>query len=61
MHDKLLVTGASGKLGQKVLDELLSTLGIPPNNIIATTRTPESLKKYAEQGVEVRFADFDDE
>ncbi|HVK78235.1 MAG TPA: SDR family oxidoreductase [Kofleriaceae bacterium] len=54
----LLVTGASGHLGRRVLDTLLARSPAP--RLIATTRTPEALAAYAARGVEVRRADFDD-
>jgi NAD(P)H dehydrogenase (quinone) len=54
----LLVTGASGQLGRRVVELLLAQDHGP---IIATTRTPDSLKELAAKGVEVRRADFDDE
>lgn len=56
----LLVTGASGKFGQRVLHHLLETLQIAPERIIATTRKPEALQAFAQRGVSVRVADFDD-
>ena len=56
----LLVTGASGKLGSRVLHHLLTTLNIPASRIAAASRKPESLADWAAQGVTVRAADFDD-
>lgn len=56
----LLVTGASGKLGQRVLHHLLTTLNIPASRIAAATRKPEALADWAAKGVTVRAADFDD-
>ena len=56
----VLVTGASGKLGRLVLEELLSTRGVPAAGIIATTRSPATLADFARRGVDVRAADFDD-
>lgn len=53
----LLVTGASGHLGQRVLELLLEAQTGP---IIATTRTPEKLAAFAARGVTVRQADFED-
>lgn len=53
----ILITGASGQLGQIILDQLLEA---DAQNIIATTRSPEKLADYAAKGVEVRAADFDD-
>ena len=54
---KILVAGGSGRLGQMVLEQLLrvGTVGV-----VATTRTPEKLALFAERGVEVRAADFND-
>ena len=52
----LLVTGASGHLGRRVIELLLDAQTGP---LIATTRTPEKLADLAARGVEVRFADFD--
>lgn len=59
MAQKLLVTGASGKLGQLVLDALLAR-GVSASDIIATTRDTAKLAAYAAKGVEVRAADFND-
>ncbi len=54
----LLVTGAAGNLGRRVLDLLLEQQAGP---IIATTRKPEALADYAAKGVDVRQADFENE
>ena len=53
----LLVTGASGQLGRAVLEELLASHG--GSRLVALTRDPRSLQAFAERGVEVRQADFD--
>jgi NAD(P)H dehydrogenase (quinone) len=52
----LLVTGASGHLGRRVLELLIES---GQKNIIAATRTPEKLDNFKAQGVEVRYADFE--
>jgi NAD(P)H dehydrogenase (quinone) len=52
----LLVTGASGQLGHRVV-ELLVESGAGP--IVALTRTPEKLRDLAARGVSVRPADLD--
>ncbi|KLV03175.1 dihydrodipicolinate reductase [Photobacterium aquae] len=55
---KILVTGASGKLGAQVVESLLKDLGVKPSQLIVTTRNAERLQTLAAQGVEVREADF---
>jgi NAD(P)H dehydrogenase (quinone) len=54
----LLVTGASGQLGRRVVEMLLERNEGP---IVATTRTPETLLDFKKRGVDVRAADFEDE
>ncbi|MBY0243625.1 MAG: NAD(P)H-binding protein [Burkholderiaceae bacterium] len=60
MTSQLLVTGASGQLGQRVIHHLLNTLAVAPGRIIATSRNPDSLTQLAALGVTVRAADFED-
>jgi NAD(P)H dehydrogenase (quinone) len=52
------VTGASGKLGRLVLDELLGQTDAA--NVVALVRDPAALGDYASRGVQVRKADYDD-
>ena len=54
----LLVTGASGHLGRRVVEILLETY---EGKIIAATRTPEKLGDFKQRGVIVRYADFEDQ
>ena len=54
-NDRLLVTGAAGRLGRAVVEELLR-LG---KQVVAATRSPEKLDDLRRRGVEVRAADFD--
>jgi len=56
----LLVTGASGHLGRRVLELLLADPQHAGRKLIALTRTPEKLSALAARGVEVRAASFDD-
>ena len=52
------VTGATGKLGRLVLDELLQKADA--GDIVALARDPAALGDYAAKGVQVRRADYDD-
>ena len=52
------VTGATGKLGRLVLDEMLQK--VSPGDIVALARDPAALSEYAMKGVQVRQADYDD-
>jgi NAD(P)H dehydrogenase (quinone) len=57
---RLLVTGASGKLGQAIVTHLLDTLKVSPSQIVAASRAPEKLQALADRGVTTRRLDFDD-
>lgn len=59
MSGSILVTGASGHLGRRVVELLVARGGGP--HIIAASRKPEGLSALVAQGVEARRADFDDE
>jgi NAD(P)H dehydrogenase (quinone) len=61
MSTKLLVTGAAGQLGQRVIHHLLETHKVSPSDIVAATRSPEKLSGLAAKGVVTRKADFDDQ
>lgn len=61
MSEKLLVTGASGNLGRRVIEHLLTTLNVEPGHIVAASRNPEQLADFAAKGVETRKVDFDEE
>ncbi|CAM4096047.1 SDR family oxidoreductase [Mesobacillus thioparans] len=54
---KLLVTGATGKLGTKIVDVLLKT--VPANQLAVSVRNPEKAEGIKTRGVEVRQGDFD--
>jgi NAD(P)H dehydrogenase (quinone) len=56
-NQTLLVTGASGQLGRRVIELFLET---HKGTIIAATRTPEKLTDFSQLGVIVRQADFED-
>ncbi len=54
---KLLVTGATGKLGTKIVEEILKT--IPASQLAVSVRNPEKAESLRVRGVEVRYGDFD--
>ena len=57
---RLLVTGATGELGQLVIADLLRT--VPAENIVASVRSKDNplVAALERQGVEVRVADYAD-
>jgi len=54
---KLLLTGATGKLGTKVVEALLKT--VPANQLVVSVRNLEKAEGLRARGVEVRQGDFD--
>jgi len=54
---QVLVTGASGRLGQLVVDQLLAA--VPAGQVAATVRTREAAAALAARGVQARIADYD--
>ena len=55
---KILVTGATGKLGTKVVEALLKT--VPASQVAVSVRNPEKAESLRASGVEVRRGDFDE-
>ena len=55
--DRIIVSGASGHLGQLTVEELLHR-GVDPKNLILVSRTPDKLAQYAQQGASVRYGDL---
>ncbi|NBD28121.1 SDR family oxidoreductase [Paenibacillus glycinis] len=54
---KMLVTGATGKLGSLVVEALLKT--VPASRLAVSVRNPEKAEALKARGVEVREGDFD--
>ncbi|ASS93116.1 SDR family oxidoreductase [Peribacillus simplex] len=54
---KILVTGATGKLGSKVVETLLKT--VPASQLAVSVRNLEKAEDLRARGVEVRHGDFD--
>lgn len=53
---KLLVTGATGKLGTLVMEHLLKT--VPASQLAVAVRNPQKAEHLRSQGVDVRQADY---
>jgi NAD(P)H dehydrogenase (quinone) len=56
----LLVSGASGQLGRRVLELLLASDSKNDRTLIASTRTPDKIADLAARGVVVRAASFEE-
>lgn len=54
----IVVTAATGHLGQLVIDELLQR--VPADQVVAVARNAEKAAGLAARGVEVRIADYND-
>ncbi|MGO4547763.1 NmrA family NAD(P)-binding protein [Paenibacillus sp. 2TAB23] len=54
---KIAITGANGRLGRFIIDELIRFM--PAEHIVACVRQPANAAGYAEKGVHVRYADYD--
>lgn len=54
---KMLVTGATGKLGSKIVEALLKV--VPVNQLAVSVRNPEKAEGLQARGVDVRKGDFD--
>jgi NAD(P)H dehydrogenase (quinone) len=53
---KILVTGATGRLGGQVVEFLLRRIAAA--NIVALARDPAKLQPLAEKGVDIRVEDY---
>lgn len=57
MTPRILLTGASGGLGSRVLHHFLHTLSLPKQSLLVSTSKPYPKSPNAE-GVELRYGDF---
>lgn len=53
----LIITGATGKLGGQVIEELLR-LNVPANRLVASVRDPQKATALTDKGIHVRAGDF---
>ncbi|BCG11008.1 SDR family oxidoreductase [Buttiauxella agrestis] len=54
----IAITGASGQLGQLVVEELQNT--VAANQLVAIVRNPAKIQSLADRGVQVRAASYED-
>lgn len=54
---KYLITGATGKLGSKIIASLLNTL--PASQLAVSVRNPNKAENLRSLGIEIRHGDFD--
>jgi NAD(P)H dehydrogenase (quinone) len=54
---KIVISGASGQLAGLVVKELLAR-GVPADDLILVSRTPEKLDEFTKLGASARFGDF---
>jgi NAD(P)H dehydrogenase (quinone) len=52
----IVVTGATGQLGQLVIEDLLKT--VPAEQIVAAVRSPQKAGALAQKGIQIREADY---
>lgn len=55
----IAITGATGQLGQLVIEQLLKT--VPASQLVAIVRNPAKADALSQQGVTVRQADYTDQ
>ncbi|HBC9237970.1 TPA: SDR family oxidoreductase [Klebsiella oxytoca] len=55
----IAITGATGQLGQHVLENLLKT--VPAGQVVAIVRNPAKAESLSQRGIGVRQADYSDE
>ena len=55
----IAITGATGQLGQQVIEQLLKT--VPADQIVAIVRNPAKADALSQQGIHVRQADYTDQ
>ncbi len=54
----IVVTGATGQLGRRVVEALLAR-GVAAGGVVAAVRSPQKAAGFAARGVQVREADYD--
>ncbi|SNY68522.1 SDR family oxidoreductase [Enterobacter sp. CC120223-11] len=55
----IAITGATGQLGQLVIEDLLKT--VPASQLVAIVRNPAKAQALSDKGIDVRQGDYNDE
>ncbi|MGU3415626.1 SDR family oxidoreductase [Enterobacteriaceae bacterium C34A] len=55
----IAITGATGQLGQLVIEDLLKT--VPASQLVAIVRNPAKAEALSDKGIDVRQGDYNDE
>lgn len=55
---RINVLGATGGLGSRVVDALLDR-GVSPEDLIASSRSPDRIRRFKHLGIDIRRADYD--
>ena len=58
MITSFLLTGVTGGLGDKILNDMLHKHNVPESDIIATSRSESNKARYESQGLAFRIADY---
>lgn len=58
--DKIMITGATGKLGGLTIDHLLNSRDVSPSQIVALVRDKKKAKHLDKKGIEIRVGSYDD-
>lgn len=53
-----LLTGVTGGLGAKILEDMLHVHHVPPQDILATSRSEKNQDRFEAQGLQFRVADY---
>lgn len=54
-----LLTGVTGGIGSKFLDQMLTKLNVPASSIIVTARSNDHRARFESQGLGFRILDYD--
>ena len=58
MATPFLLTGVTGGLGAKILDDMLNIHRVPASNIVATSRSEKNKAGFESKGLTFRVADY---